>query len=494
MEVEQAQPTELLTVPSDLLSIILSQLETLDLACFAATCRSLWCDGSIPLPQTALPFRLVEAELRRRAEARGLHIDSCLPEGALSWVPYLLRRDLNDAQRREAPLAVGSVGHSLFVDRKGRLHLGCRRQDIVMGKVGELLVEHNWDSDAGACVSVPPTLVPSLQDKRIVSVATGTNHCLALSAEGEVYSWGDATGGVLGHADRSAMAGPRKVEALAHVELISSALTTSAAVDHRGRLFTWGSTHRIGDNPAFGLGYELDPERTMQLTPKRVDALSENRVVGVALSFGYLLVVTDAGVVFSCGHSTLGHGLLESEMLPRRIKALAKTGLRFVAVAAGFNHALALTDMGLIYGWGVGYANGTGQDQSTPQRLAALDGQRVKLVYAQGSSSCAVTENGELYTWGCGSFCLGHGDASTQRTPTWVEALRGVKVAAVAISHSHTLVAGENGVVWGFGERAALGFGNADTLPGDSEDEDSEDEGIVVQPTPIPTLRVRNRP
>jgi len=447
MEVEQAQPMELLTVPSDLLSIILSQLETLDLACFAATCSTLWCDGSIPLPQTALPFGLVEAELRRRAEARGLHIDSSLPEGVLSWVPYLLKRDFNDAQRREASLAAG-LGHSFFVDRKGRLHHACHRQAIAMGKMGETLLGHDWDSDAGAFKSVPPTLVPSLQDKRIVSVATGSDHCLALSAVGEVYSWGDAGDGVLGHADSSAMAGPRRVEALVQVELISAGPSTSAAVDHRGRLFTWGCA-------SYGLGYELDSATGIQLTPKTVDALSEHRVMGVALGFAFFLAVTDAGVVFSCGHSAhgaLGHGLLTSAVMPRRIQALAETGLRFVAVAAGYVHVLALTATGVVYGWGHGDANGHGPDQHTPQWVAALAGQRVKLVYAQGYSSCAVTENGELYTWGRGgSFRLGHGVAARQAMPKRVEALRGVKVAAAAISDSQTLVADTDGAVWGFG-------------------------------------------
>ena len=33
----------------------------------------------------------------------------------------------------------------------------------------------------------PPTPVPSMQDRRIVSVASSDSHCVALSAEGEVY-------------------------------------------------------------------------------------------------------------------------------------------------------------------------------------------------------------------------------------------------------------------------------------------------------------------
>jgi len=88
-----AQPPELLTVvPPELLSIILSQLDIRALACLAATCRLLWCDGPTPPPALPTPG-LVETELRRRAEARGLHVGSSLPEGALSWVPHLLKSD-----------------------------------------------------------------------------------------------------------------------------------------------------------------------------------------------------------------------------------------------------------------------------------------------------------------------------------------------------------------------------------------------------------------
>jgi len=213
-------------------------------------------------------------------------------------------------------------------------------------------------------------------------------------------------------------------------------------------------------------------------------------VVGVALGYGFSLAVTDAGTVFFFGESgdgALGHGLSMSEVLPRRIEALAGMGWRFVAVAACGYHALALTEEGQVYGWGDGFANGHGQNQPTPQLVAALAGIRVLLVYAQGVSSCAVTEKGELFTWGrdyFGSFKLGHGVAAPQRTPKRVEALRGVKVAAAAICDRHTLVAGEDGVVWGFGDRAALGLSAANAPPGQ----------FVVQPTPIPNLRVRTLP
>ena len=263
---------------------------------------------------------------------------------------------------------------------------------------------------------------------------------------------------------------------------------TSSAVDEKGRLFTWG---RAGDvdgeieeiEGPNGLGYELEAEIECQATPKRVDALLQDRVVDVALGYGLTLAVTDAGAVSfgSSRHGELGHGLLESVVLPRRIEALTESRRRFVAVATGDCHALALTDEGELYGWGHERANGHGREERTPQRVPALIGQRVKLVIAQDLCSCAVTEKGELFTWGktTAKGYLGH--EGPQATPTRVAGLSGVEVAEVAISATHTLAAVADGVVRTFGHRSPFGLGAMGPA----------DTAAVLPPTPIPTLRVR---
>jgi len=481
-------------MPTELLSVVLSHLNTHDLTRLAATCRSLWRDAPAPPPRPMpllRPMGPVETELRRRATARGLRIGSTLPVGALSWVPYLLRCVLRDALRC-TPRSQW-VKASLFLDADLRL-LTCGTEN---SGAGELLLGQDWgaDVDPDELHAIgSPTPVPSMQGIRIVSVVASW-HCLALSAEGEVYSWGDGRHGSLGHADRGARAVPSRIESLSRIESIAAGSgATSAAVDEVGTLFTWGRAIDFVDESKSrpsGLGYALDSQTRSQLTPKRVEALSEDCVVGVALGFGFTLAVTDASAVFSfgyCGCGSLGHGLLEAEVLPRRIEALARTGCRVVAVTAGDFHALALTEEGELYGWGDWEGNGHGANEHTPRQVAAFVGQRVKHVGAGAVSSCAVTEKGELYTWGGGAFLgggaffhLGHGDEEQQDTPKRVEGLSGVKIMAAAIGDGHTLVADEDGVIWAFGKRLALGLGDPGAAPQDH----------VWEPAPIPTLRVR---
>jgi len=213
-----AQPASpLLQLPAELLAVILSNLDTRNLACLAATCRSLCSDGrSLCPPPPPRGIGLVETELRRRAEARDLDVGSSLPEGATSWVACLLKRDRRDAQRRQAPLAVGH-GHSMFVDKGGRLHTcgrDCRSYPILGHAVGPA-AEPPVPREIG-----PLTPVPSMQDRRIVSVATSDAHCLALSADGKVYSWGEGLFGALGHGDEDARAVPSRIELLSCIEHI----------------------------------------------------------------------------------------------------------------------------------------------------------------------------------------------------------------------------------------------------------------------------------
>jgi len=195
---------------------------------------------------------------------------------------------------------------------------------------------------------------------------------------------------------------PSRIESLSRIERIAAGPGwKSAAVDVAGRLFTWGAAQFEGrlDIPN-GFGYAMDQTTECQPTPKRVDALSQDRVVGVAFGDSFTLAMTDDGTVFSFGcsrYGELGHGSLNRE-LPRQIEALLQMGQRFVGVAAGERHALALTKEGGLYGWGDRDANSHGRQESTPCRVAARIGQRIKLVDAQAGASCAVTEKSELFT------------------------------------------------------------------------------------------------
>ena len=175
-------------------------------------------------------------------------------------MPYLLKGDRRDAVRRQAPLAVGQ-DHSFFIDKERCLHTCGIDED---GGYPHLL-GHAVDPDTDPNVPReigPPTLVPSMQERRIVCVASSAYHCLALSAEGEVFSWGNGDDGGLGHGDDISRNVPSRIESLSCIEHIAAGpYSKSAAVNVDGSLFTWGQARYTNENDTErlnGLGYEID--------------------------------------------------------------------------------------------------------------------------------------------------------------------------------------------------------------------------------------------
>ena len=60
----------------------------------------------------------------------------------------------------------------------------------------------------------PVEKIPSLCRHRIVQLAAGASHFLALNAGGTVYSWGSNNYGKLGHKDECALETPKLIKEL----------------------------------------------------------------------------------------------------------------------------------------------------------------------------------------------------------------------------------------------------------------------------------------
>lgn len=75
-----------------------------------------------------------------------------------------------------------------------------------------------------------------------VAVNSGGKHCLALTATGDVYSWGEGDDGKLGHGNKVHCERPRLIEALRgkHIVMVACGGAHSAAISASGELYTWG--------------------------------------------------------------------------------------------------------------------------------------------------------------------------------------------------------------------------------------------------------------
>ncbi|XP_043204412.1 E3 ubiquitin-protein ligase HERC2-like [Amphibalanus amphitrite] len=291
------------------------------------------------------------------------------------------------------------------------------------------------------CVSTP-TLLESLQHVFIkkVAVNSGGKHCLALTSEGEVYSWGEGDDGKLGHGNKSSCERPRLIEALRDKRVVQVACggSHSACVTAEGHLYTWGR----GRYGRLGHGDSDDQSR-----PKLVETLVGWRVVDVACGSGdaQTLCITDDDNVWSWGdgdYGKLGRGGSEGCKLPLKIESLS--GLGVVRVECGSQFSAALTRSGSVYTWGKGdyHRLGHGLDEHVrrPKKVAALQGKRI-ICIAVGSLHCvACSQEGEVFTWGDNDEGqLGDGTTNAIQRPRLVAALSGKKINRVACGSAHTL-------------------------------------------------------
>uniref|UniRef100_W8AHF9 HECT-type E3 ubiquitin transferase n=1 Tax=Ceratitis capitata TaxID=7213 RepID=W8AHF9_CERCA len=287
-----------------------------------------------------------------------------------------------------------------------------------------------------------PTLIGSLQHVFVkkVAVNSGGKHCLALTTDGEVYSWGEGEDGKLGHGNRMSYDRPKLIEDLNGVGVVDIACGSahSAAITSSGHVLTWGK----GRYGRLGHGDSED-----QLRPKLVEALLGYRAIDVACGSGdaQTLCITDDDNVWSWGdgdYGKLGRGGSDGCKLPYKIESLA--GLGVTKVECGSQFSVALTKSGAVYTWGKGdfhrLGHGTVDHVRRPKKVAALQGKKIVSI-ATGSLHCvACTDAGEVYTWGDNDEGqLGDGTVSAIQRPRLVAALQNKHIVKVTCGSAHTI-------------------------------------------------------
>ena len=116
-------------------------------------------------------------------------------------------------------------------------------------------------------------------------------------------------------------------------------------------------------------------------------------------------------------------------------------GQKIVAVAAGDGHTAAITDSGELWTWG---GNGDSQlgvgdtkDRHAPVKVS-VNGQKIVAIAAGTYHTAAVTDSGELWTWGSRNFGqLGAGDTMESPLPVKAAAPPSLNGGGVVSDEAH---------------------------------------------------------
>jgi len=363
-----------------------------------------------------------------------------------------------------AASSYGSGQYNLVVTTGGRvLAWGANPSGVLgQGKSATVLVN----------LSLPTAVKDSsgsAELKGIVAASAGDLSALALTEDGEVYSWGSNSYNQLG---RTAINGdplPGKVvdpsgnSTLQHIVAISIGSSNAIALADDGAIYSWGYYSGGGGTRV----------------PGTVSAVSGGGVLGkaVAVSAGWnwssALLADGRVVTWGFDNSTLpSYVLAQSSGQP-----LSDA----VAISAGYLFGMALNGSGQIFAWGHNDEGQLGQDDrvspypnailvKAPGGASTLSG--ITMVAAGGIHALALDSSGNVYSWGYSQHGqLGdganHPRVNESPLPDAVVSTAGTAqlggVSALAAGYGHSLALTSDGslLIWGQGFRGNLGQGSA---------------------------------
>ncbi|XP_042351682.1 probable E3 ubiquitin-protein ligase HERC3 [Plectropomus leopardus] len=246
-------------------------------------------------------------------------------------------------------------GKQKFVTCKEKIQAVSCADDVVtlLSETGKVL-----------CVDATHTYIPkpleALRNITVSQVACGSQHSVALTKDGQVYTWGQDSRGQLGLGKKTPGANsPQHLRSLSAIPVVQIAAggEQSFALSVSGGVFSWGRN----DCGQLGLG-----DTKGRHTPTAVLCLNMKKIIHVSCGKDHTATLTKDGAVFTFGsgqYGQLGHNSFSNELRPRLVAEL--WGAKVTKIACGRHHTLVLTDSKQLYSFGCGEQGQLGRGEES---------------------------------------------------------------------------------------------------------------------------------
>jgi alpha-tubulin suppressor-like RCC1 family protein len=274
-------------------------------------------------------------------------------------------------------------------------------------------------------------------------VAGGFEHTCGLLGSGAAYCWGfngSLQLGTGGANDRDTL--PHAVSGGRVFTQIDAGQGHTCAITTSNDAYCWGSSN---DGALGGGG-------TVPVTPDPVIVSGGLKFKAIALGFNHTCGLATNGSAYCWGDNGAGVLGQDTTVLNSYTPILVAGGRTYSAITSGDFHACAIAVGGAAYCWGSNTfgALGTGDSSSHGAPTAVAGGHLFKAIDGGNVHTCGLTTGGDVYCWGSGwQGQVGNGSRSDQRAPVKVGGGRTYTAVSVGANHSCALAVGGTLYCWG---------------------------------------------
>uniref|UniRef100_A0A3Q2ZM27 HECT and RLD domain containing E3 ubiquitin protein ligase 3 n=1 Tax=Kryptolebias marmoratus TaxID=37003 RepID=A0A3Q2ZM27_KRYMA len=330
---------------------------------------------------------------------------------------------------RDGQLGIGVERNPVFEPRSFHAFSGRELKEVACGGQHTLFLLHDgsvYTCGSNSCGQLgrnkdatSPELVVALDTQKITMVSCGRAHSMAINEQGQVFAWGAGEGGQLGlGAVEAAVRIPRLVKRLCDhsISQVMCGNQHCMALSRDGQLFTWGQN----TNGQLGLG-KGEPSK---LSPHPLKSLAGIPLAQITAGGDHSFALSLSGAVFGWGKNRAGQlGLNDKQdrAVPCHIKFLRSQ--KVVYISCGDEHTAALTKDGGLFTFGDGswgqLGHGSTNNELLPRRVLELMGTEVSQITCGRHHTLAlVPSSSVVYAFGCNSHGqLGMGLLGDSRSP-----------------------------------------------------------------------------
>ncbi len=294
------------------------------------------------------------------------------------------------------------------------------------------------------CSAAPPAgavIVPSAPRLHRLSAGFGVSY--GVTPQGSVYVWGASRSGLAGPKEALATMWPQQLGGLASIQAVAPGEFFGMALDHAGRMHSWGLARNAG------AGMRNTPPVALPHTAA---------MTALSVGGGHVLALDATGRLHSWGNNgagQLGHNDLQDKRsaLPVKLERAVDT------IAAGLTHSLAIDRDGGLWAWGSNQHGQLGHDAPpySPHPMRVALPRPVRAIAAGMYFSLALDVDNQVHSWGWnGKGQLGREAGRASALPGLVQGLPPIRHLSAGQGHA---LASDGHTIYAWGDNAASQLG-----------------------------------